>query len=46
MGFSPLAREPTNRMETLVPGIGALGENQVTGRMMRSERDALSWRWS
>lgn len=46
MGFSPLAREPTNRMETPVPGIGALGENQVRGRIMSSERDALSWRWS
>lgn len=27
----PLAREPTRRLETLVPGTGALGEKQVRG---------------
>lgn len=41
MGFSPLVREPI-RMGTLVSGTGALSKNQVRGRVMSSERDALS----
>lgn len=31
VGFFPLARELTSRLETLVPGLGALGKKQVRG---------------